>query len=588
MEWIAAESGVAYGDSPDATKAHRVLADHGRGMTFLVGDGVTPVERGAGLRPPPDHPPGRPARPAHRHADPVPPGPRRRRDRADGAGLPRARRARGADPARPRRRGGALRARRSSAGWGSSRRPPRRGSISGEDAFTLQATYGFPIELTVELARERGLGVDEDGYVRLMEQHREISRAGGGKGEVQQAAEFAARRRVHDRVRRLGEDRGADADRRARGPGRRALPREAPRVAVLPGGRRPGERRRRARGGRRLSRRAARGLPARGRPGAPLRGRGLRRRRPREGGRAVAGALPDDGEPHGHAPPAPGAARGAGRARAPGRLGRAARQAALRLHAPAGAHARGAPGGRAARQRGGLREPPGAHVHRPDRRGAEPRRDDALRREVRRRGARRRGRGRLARALRRHARPLDGRDRPVRRPLRELGRIRRAPDRGGHGRRGVRAPARPRRARRTSSAASSSACARRRRSRSRRAPAAQVEIRSSGGAAWSSPRWRGSPAATLRDLSDRIRQQEGATAVLVGSTRRRPRLPRLQPRPVARRPGPRRRRAREEAAKQIGGGGGGRPTLAEAGGKNPDGLGDALDAARDSILAALS
>src|SRR5438045_8208859 len=36
MHWIAHQSGVAYGDSPDATKAHRVLADHGRGMTFLV------------------------------------------------------------------------------------------------------------------------------------------------------------------------------------------------------------------------------------------------------------------------------------------------------------------------------------------------------------------------------------------------------------------------------------------------------------------------------------------------------------------------------------------------------------------------
>ena len=48
MEWIAAESGVAYGDSPAATKAHRILADHGRGMTFLVGDGVTPSNEGRG------------------------------------------------------------------------------------------------------------------------------------------------------------------------------------------------------------------------------------------------------------------------------------------------------------------------------------------------------------------------------------------------------------------------------------------------------------------------------------------------------------------------------------------------------------
>ena len=48
MEWVAEKSGVAYGDSPDATKAHRVLADHGRGMTFLVADGVTPSNEGRG------------------------------------------------------------------------------------------------------------------------------------------------------------------------------------------------------------------------------------------------------------------------------------------------------------------------------------------------------------------------------------------------------------------------------------------------------------------------------------------------------------------------------------------------------------
>src|SRR5207237_7132061 len=45
---IAAASGVAYGDSPQPTKAHRVLADHGRGMTMLVGDGVTPSNEGRG------------------------------------------------------------------------------------------------------------------------------------------------------------------------------------------------------------------------------------------------------------------------------------------------------------------------------------------------------------------------------------------------------------------------------------------------------------------------------------------------------------------------------------------------------------
>ena len=53
-----------------------------------------------------------------------------------------------------------------------------KGAISAEDAFTLTATYGFPIELTEELARERGHAVDEDEFKRLMAEHREISRAG--------------------------------------------------------------------------------------------------------------------------------------------------------------------------------------------------------------------------------------------------------------------------------------------------------------------------------------------------------------------------------------------------------------------------
>src|SRR5436190_2105648 len=48
MRWLEAESGVAYGDSPEATKAHRILADHGRGMTFLAADGVSPSNEGRG------------------------------------------------------------------------------------------------------------------------------------------------------------------------------------------------------------------------------------------------------------------------------------------------------------------------------------------------------------------------------------------------------------------------------------------------------------------------------------------------------------------------------------------------------------
>jgi alanyl-tRNA synthetase len=46
----------------------------------------------------------------------------------------------------------------------------RRGtaSLSGEQAFQLHDTYGFPIDLTLEMASEQGLAVDEEGFRRLM------------------------------------------------------------------------------------------------------------------------------------------------------------------------------------------------------------------------------------------------------------------------------------------------------------------------------------------------------------------------------------------------------------------------------------
>ncbi len=51
-----------------------------------------------------------------------------------------------------------------------------KGDLSGEDAFTLYDTYGFPLDLTEILARERGLAVDTAGFETAMEQQRQRAR----------------------------------------------------------------------------------------------------------------------------------------------------------------------------------------------------------------------------------------------------------------------------------------------------------------------------------------------------------------------------------------------------------------------------
>ena len=49
--------------------------------------------------------------------------------------------------------------------------------LSGKDAFDLHDTYGFPIDLTLEMAAEKGLSVDEEGFRRLMNEQRERAKA---------------------------------------------------------------------------------------------------------------------------------------------------------------------------------------------------------------------------------------------------------------------------------------------------------------------------------------------------------------------------------------------------------------------------
>ena len=51
-------------------------------------------------------------------------------------------------------------------------------NIDGKTAFHLFDTYGFPLELTVELAHDAGISVDEEGYKECFKAHQELSRAG--------------------------------------------------------------------------------------------------------------------------------------------------------------------------------------------------------------------------------------------------------------------------------------------------------------------------------------------------------------------------------------------------------------------------
>ena len=67
--------------------------------------------------------------------------------------------------------------------------------ISGKQAFRLYDTFGFPLELTVELAAERGLAVDEEGFKEAFKAHQELSKAqaAAAKGGLTERNEITAR-----------------------------------------------------------------------------------------------------------------------------------------------------------------------------------------------------------------------------------------------------------------------------------------------------------------------------------------------------------------------------------------------------------
>jgi len=69
--------------------------------------------------------------------------------------------------------------------------------LSGSKAFALHDTYGFPIDLTLEMAAEQGLSVDEDGFRRLMTEQRDRAKA-DAKAKKGQHRDAHAYREVAD------------------------------------------------------------------------------------------------------------------------------------------------------------------------------------------------------------------------------------------------------------------------------------------------------------------------------------------------------------------------------------------------------
>ena len=64
--------------------------------------------------------------------------------------------------------------------------------IDGESAFKLYDTYGFPLELTKEIAEENGLKVDEDGYKKAMQEQKDRAKAATAKISVTGDMKYAA------------------------------------------------------------------------------------------------------------------------------------------------------------------------------------------------------------------------------------------------------------------------------------------------------------------------------------------------------------------------------------------------------------
>jgi alanyl-tRNA synthetase len=187
------QTATSYGSDDRADVSLRIMADHARSVTFLISDGVVPSNEGRGyiLR--------RLLRRAVRHAHTL------------GAEAPVMGGLIDVTVAEMGEAHPALHARRDRIVEMAEReesqfvRTLRTGEqmldaamselaagdpIPGETAFRLHDTFGFPIELTMEIASERGLAVDRAGFDEAMERQRARARTafeGGNQGDTAEA-----------------------------------------------------------------------------------------------------------------------------------------------------------------------------------------------------------------------------------------------------------------------------------------------------------------------------------------------------------------------------------------------------------------
>ncbi len=183
--WAEQVSGRTYDTDPRVDRAMRVLADHGRAMTFLAADGVRPgnegrdyilrriirraVSEGAYLGLEPARLVSLVQVVADGYGDAYPEIASERSTVEDVIGAEAEQFARTLEQG-TRLLGEVLNSSRAS------------GVIAGDDAFRLHDTFGFPLDLTRDAAEEHNLQVDEEGFERLMTEQRDRARAAGRKG----------------------------------------------------------------------------------------------------------------------------------------------------------------------------------------------------------------------------------------------------------------------------------------------------------------------------------------------------------------------------------------------------------------------